>query len=120
MADDLHEVRRALRRAEDRKKKQAKRRDEDSGLTWQRFHTALCIGLLADYDMRAAAAWLESPHRRGLACKEGTSGARAAESSRAAQLKRIRVLVEYSMRTSAVKLVVRRVVVLCGTYLLYG
>ena len=63
MADDLHEVRRALRRAEDRKKKQAKRRDEDSGLTRQCFHTALCIGLLADYDMRAGAAWLESDHR---------------------------------------------------------
>ena len=50
----------------------------------------------------------------------GCIGQLAAESSRAAQLKRIRVSVEYPMRTSAVKLVVRRVVVLCGTYLLYA
>ena len=50
----------------------------------------------------------------------GCIGQLAAESSRAAQLKRIRVSVEYPMRTSAVKLVVRRVVVLCRTYLLYG
>ena len=50
----------------------------------------------------------------------GCIGQLAAESSRAAQLKRIRVSVEYQMRTSAVKLVVRRVVVLCGTHLLYG
>ena len=63
MDDALRDVQRALRRARDLKKKRDKRRDLETGLTKQCFDTALCIGLLADYDMRAGAAWLESPHR---------------------------------------------------------
>ena len=39
-------------------------------MTWQCLKTALCIGLVADCDMRAGAAWLESPQRRGHARNE--------------------------------------------------
>ena len=74
MAADLNDVALALRRARDRKRKRAPRNDDSTGLTRQCLDTALCIGLLADYDMRAAAAWLESPQRRGLACKESLTG----------------------------------------------
>ena len=63
MDDALRDVQRALRRARDLKKKRANRRDAETGLSKECFDTALCIGLLADYDMRAGAAWLESSHR---------------------------------------------------------
>ena len=71
MADDLWEVQRDLRRARDKKRKRAQRTDDGTGVTKACLDTALCIGLLADYDMRAGAAWLESPHRRGRPWKEG-------------------------------------------------
>ena len=73
MADVLREVQRALRRAYDKKRKRAQRTDDDTGVTKACLDTALCIGLLADYDMRAGAAWLESPQRRGHACKDDIS-----------------------------------------------
>ena len=70
MDGGLREVQCALRRARDLKRKRAERTDEDTGVSKQCFYTALCIGLLADYDMRAGAAWLECSHRRGLPCKD--------------------------------------------------
>ena len=56
MTDDLREVQRAIRRARDKKRKRAQRTDDDTGVTKTCLDTALCIGLLADYDMRAGAA----------------------------------------------------------------
>ena len=72
MADDIRHVQRALRQAQDRRRKRAQRTDEYTGVPKQCFDTALCIGLLADYDMQAGAAWIEPPQRRGLACKYDT------------------------------------------------
>ena len=40
-------------------------------MTWQCLNIAFCIGLIADCDMRAGAAWLESAQRRGHARNEG-------------------------------------------------
>lgn len=73
MADDLRGVRDDLRRARDRQRKRALRNDDATGLTKTCLDTALCIGLLADCDLRAGAAWLESPQRRGLPLKNDTS-----------------------------------------------
>ena len=74
MAADLSAVTLALKRAKDKKRKRLERTDDDTGLPKTCLETALCIGLLAHDDMRAAAAWLESPHRRGGACKDSING----------------------------------------------
>ena len=63
MNDALREVQRALRRAKDKKRKRDERRGAETEFSKRCFDTALCIGLLAEYDMRAGAAWLESSHR---------------------------------------------------------
>ena len=70
MDGGLRDVQLALRRARDAKRKRAERTDDETGVSKQCFCTALCIGLLADYDMRAGVAWLECSHRRGHSCKD--------------------------------------------------
>ena len=64
MDDPLERCRRDLRRLNQRKRKQMVTTDEGTGLTLGLWRTALCIGLLCDYDMRAGAAWLEATDRR--------------------------------------------------------
>ena len=74
MADHLAAVRLQLQRLRDRQKKYAKRSDECTGLSLHCLHVAVCIGLMADCDMRAGAAWLESKQRRGRPLQGCTSG----------------------------------------------
>ena len=57
-------LRRDLRRLNQRKRKFMFTTDERTGLTVVALLTAVCIGLLCNYDMRAGAAWLESRDRR--------------------------------------------------------
>ena len=56
--------------------------DEGTGLTVGVWRTALCIGLLCDYDMRAGAAWLESTDRRRRPLARGVEKADVLERMR--------------------------------------
>ena len=72
MDDDLASLRVELRRLRDRKRKRALREAPDASVTKSTWHTALCIGLLADYDFRASVCWLSTKIRRGVALPEHT------------------------------------------------
>ena len=54
----MDETRRELRRLQQRAQKQARRRDDTTGLSQWVLQTALLIALLTNYDFSAGAEWL--------------------------------------------------------------
>ena len=66
MNEDLAAVRAEIRRSRDVKRKREERH-RTLNMTKTTWDTAVCIGLLADFDFRASVAWLKCKQRRGQA-----------------------------------------------------
>ena len=67
MNENLRAVRADIERLRNLKRKREERRALGTHMTQNTWGTAVCIGLLADYDFRASACWLNCKHRRGQA-----------------------------------------------------
>ena len=65
MAEELTEIRRALRRQRDAKRKRAQRGSDGFASPWT-LDVALSIASMTGYDFNAAATWILQDHRRGL------------------------------------------------------
>ena len=72
MIADMRAVRAEIERLRNLKRKREDRMAPGTSMTKTTWDTAVCIGLLADYDFKASVCWLKCKHRRGHTLPQDT------------------------------------------------